>query len=61
MSARLPFDDVHTCRCGGPLVRRRDGRPGLRCGRCGAAEPARMVEVAFGVRWVPILVREARR
>ncbi|HXF73906.1 MAG TPA: hypothetical protein VNO79_15015 [Actinomycetota bacterium] len=61
-ASRPPFDDDHTCPCGGPLVRRRDGWPGLRCGRCGAPEPAaRMVEVAFGPRWLPALVREVAR
>lgn len=53
-----PFDDSHTCSCGGPLVRRRDRWPGLRCGRCGAPEPGRIVEVAFGPRWRLALVRE---
>jgi hypothetical protein len=51
-----PFDDVHTCRCGGPLVRRRDGRPGRRCGRCG--RPADRLEVRVRVlgqreTWIP--------
>lgn len=59
--SRLPFDDAHTCPCGGPLVRRRDGWPGLRCGRCGAPEPARWVELRFGRTWIPVAVREVGR
>lgn len=59
--SRPPFDDAHTCACGGPLVPRRDGWPGLRCGRCGVPQPGRMVEVTFGTRWLPLLVREVAR
>ena len=46
--------------CGGAFVRRRDRRPGRRCGVCGIPEPGRLVEVIFGSRAVHVLVRGAR-
>ncbi|HXF74092.1 MAG TPA: hypothetical protein VNO79_15980 [Actinomycetota bacterium] len=55
---RLTFGDRDTCaRCGGPLVRRRDGLPGRRCARCGIPEPGVPLTLAFGGTSVPVLAR----
>jgi hypothetical protein len=50
-----PFDDAHTCPCGGPIVRRRDGRPGYRCGLCGRPAGEVLVRVRVGgcEGWAP--------
>jgi hypothetical protein len=55
MRRPLPFDDANTCCCGGPVIRRRDGQPGLRCGRCGRAADRLELRVRIDGRegWAP--------
>jgi hypothetical protein len=50
------FTDLNTCPCGGPIIRRRDGQPGRRCGRCGRPADEVLVRVRLGTRegWVPL-------